>query len=73
MLDFSNLTHQIVLHCAIALIAVLAVMLGFIPDPGSSLLIILIGWLAFCKAGYLIFCHDERTFGYRGIRNVSRP
>jgi hypothetical protein len=73
-MDFSNLTHRIVLHCAIALIAALAVMLGFMPDTRSSLLIALIGWLAFCKAGYLILCHDKRTFGYRRhMHNVSRP
>lgn len=62
-MDFTNLTHCIILHYIIALVAGGAVMLGLVPDISVSLLLAVIGWLAFCMAGYLTLCHDHRTFG----------
>ena len=62
-MDFNNLVHNIVLHYAVAIALCLIVTFGLISDLGISLALMLIGWLAFCKAGYLTLCHDQRTFG----------
>lgn len=70
-MDWSNLSHRIVLHCAIAILAVLAVMGQLIADPLAGLVVAAIGWLAFCNAGYLILCHAERTFGGRRRQESS--
>ncbi|MBZ0299834.1 MAG: hypothetical protein K8J31_08845 [Anaerolineae bacterium] len=59
-MDSNNLSHQIILHYGIALGAVLVVMLVPIADLQLSTWIAIIGWAAFCWAGYLSVQHAGR-------------